>query len=275
MATFSAAVNASSSLVSGDQHPTPNNLHAESLPLIDLRLLSQSELLSLSLCSSTFSSVHSLHSDTDLSTPIIDRSVFNESAGSRKQTFSRLRLAPRGTTTTSSHLASSASASTAAPLHRQISEESRQIVSRLKSLFGVVDSGCSHKNGDAEDNLVSVPIQFVETLSSALPIARMETANSGFLRGIEQPVVLLADSVNSGGTKRKRGRPRKNQPDVYGANCKKTTKDEIEAALMPNGNGVASEDMGFVNADDPNGDGVRHSSEGMQTKEVVLGIQAK
>ncbi|CAN0907774.1 Methyl-CpG-binding domain-containing protein 8 [Linum grandiflorum] len=104
MATFSAAVNASSSLVSGDQHPTHNNLPAESLPLIDLRLLSQFKLLPLSLCSSTFSSVRSLHNDTDLSTPRIDRSVFNESASTRKQTFSRLRLAPRNTNTSNSHL---------------------------------------------------------------------------------------------------------------------------------------------------------------------------
>ncbi|CAN0907778.1 Methyl-CpG-binding domain-containing protein 8 [Linum grandiflorum] len=104
MATFSAVVNASSSLVSGDQHPTHNNLPAESLPLIDLRLLSQFKLLPLSLCSSTFSSVRSLHNDTDLSTPRIDRSVFNESAGTRKQTFSRLRLAPRNTSTSNSHL---------------------------------------------------------------------------------------------------------------------------------------------------------------------------
>ncbi|CAN0905381.1 Methyl-CpG-binding domain-containing protein 8 [Linum grandiflorum] len=82
MATFSAAVNDSSSLVSNDQHPTHNNLPAESLPLINLRLLSQFELLPLSLYSSTFSFV-SL-SNTDLSTPRIDRSIFNESAGSCK-----------------------------------------------------------------------------------------------------------------------------------------------------------------------------------------------
>ncbi|CAN0907775.1 hypothetical protein LINGRAHAP2_LOCUS24980 [Linum grandiflorum] len=37
----------------------------------------------------------------------------------------------------------------------------------------------------------------------------METANSGFCWDIEQPVVLLARSVNSGETKQKRGMPRK------------------------------------------------------------------
>ncbi|CAN0905382.1 hypothetical protein LINGRAHAP2_LOCUS23631 [Linum grandiflorum] len=111
-------------------------------------------------------------------------------------------------------LASAASASTATPLHRQILEESRQIVSRLKSLIGVVDSSCGQKNGDG-DNLVYVMIQFDETMSSlsnkklALPIVRMKTSNSGFYRDIEQPVVLLAGSVNSGGTKQKRGRSRK------------------------------------------------------------------
>ncbi|KAJ6307149.1 hypothetical protein OIU77_019541 [Salix suchowensis] len=62
---------------------TPN------LPLIDLRHLSQPELLSLSFCSS--SSLHRLQTVTaGVSTPKIDRSVF-----SRKPQTNFLTLAPR------------------------------------------------------------------------------------------------------------------------------------------------------------------------------------
>ncbi|CAN1331817.1 Methyl-CpG-binding domain-containing protein 8 [Linum perenne] len=296
MDAISAVVNPLSSLVSDDQLLT--HLNAESLPLIDLRVLSQSELLSLSFCSSTFSSVQSLHSDIDLSTPRIDRSVFNESAGSRKQTFSRLRLAPRGSI---SHLAS-ATASTATPLYRQISEvplldETRQIVSRLKSLFGVVDFGCGQIG--EEDNLVSVPIQFDGTMSSssnktwALPVSRMDTTISSCSPDIEQPVLLLAGSVNSGGKKLRRGRPRKTQANAYG-NCNKTI-NENGAILMPyratetnrhqenmrimNVNAKADELAALEKVDDPYGDRIRNSTAGMRTKEEVLdflqGIQGQ
>ncbi|PQM40540.1 uncharacterized protein Pyn_24506 [Prunus yedoensis var. nudiflora] len=75
--------------------PNPNHLHLDSLPLIDLRLLSQSDLYSLSLTSSSSLSNPTRRFDDDVLIPKIDRSVFNESAGSRKQTYSRLRLAPR------------------------------------------------------------------------------------------------------------------------------------------------------------------------------------
>ncbi|KAG9451482.1 hypothetical protein H6P81_011447 [Aristolochia fimbriata] len=67
-------------------------LSAESIPVVDLRFLSQSELNVLSLCS--VDAFDPRRTD-DLVIPKIDRSVFNESAGSRKQTYSRLRLAPR------------------------------------------------------------------------------------------------------------------------------------------------------------------------------------
>ncbi|XP_044508968.1 uncharacterized protein LOC123227899 isoform X2 [Mangifera indica] len=58
----------------------------DSLPFIDMSTLTQSELRTLSLCST---SVFDLSRLDDVVIPIIDRSLFNESAGSRKQTFSR------------------------------------------------------------------------------------------------------------------------------------------------------------------------------------------
>ncbi|OVA14222.1 Methyl-CpG DNA binding [Macleaya cordata] len=67
-------------------------LNLDSIPIIDMRFLSQSDLNSLSLCSNES---FDLRRCDEIVIPKIDRSIFNESAGSRKQTYSRLRLAPR------------------------------------------------------------------------------------------------------------------------------------------------------------------------------------
>lgn len=61
---------------------------ADSIPVIDLRLLTQSEINNLALSSPNSFNLETL---SDI-VPKIDRSVFNESAGSRKQTYSRLPL---------------------------------------------------------------------------------------------------------------------------------------------------------------------------------------
>ncbi|XP_074263045.1 uncharacterized protein LOC141585876 isoform X2 [Silene latifolia] len=72
------------------QQPAQSDrLSLESIPTVDLRQLSQAELTALSLCSTQS---FDLRRCDDVVIPKIDRSVFNESAGSRKQTFSRLRL---------------------------------------------------------------------------------------------------------------------------------------------------------------------------------------
>ncbi|KAL2460424.1 Uncharacterized protein Adt_43844 [Abeliophyllum distichum] len=60
----------------------------ESLTYIDITQLSQSDLQALSLCSE---SAFDLHRTDDLVTPDIDRTLFNESAGSRRQAYSGLR----------------------------------------------------------------------------------------------------------------------------------------------------------------------------------------
>ncbi|XP_073037457.1 uncharacterized protein [Primulina eburnea] len=59
----------------------------EALKCIDVSRLSQLELQALSLCSASF---FDLSSTDDVVCPQLDRSVFNESAGSRRQTYSRL-----------------------------------------------------------------------------------------------------------------------------------------------------------------------------------------
>ncbi|KAI3989721.1 hypothetical protein MKX01_009213 [Papaver californicum] len=67
-----------------------NHLSLDSIPKIDLRLLSQTDLHSLSSLSSSSPSNQSF--SNQIINPVINRSIFNESAGSRKQTYSRLRL---------------------------------------------------------------------------------------------------------------------------------------------------------------------------------------
>lgn len=64
----------------------------EAIPVLDLRLLTQADINALSCASSGAGDNRRCD---DVVIPKIDRSVFNESAGSRKQTYSRLRLAPR------------------------------------------------------------------------------------------------------------------------------------------------------------------------------------
>ncbi|KAL1534343.1 hypothetical protein AAHA92_30529 [Salvia divinorum] len=74
----------------GAANPPPSHgpaaIRAEDLARIDIGLLSQSELQALSLCS-----VSAPRRSDDVVSPQLDRSVFNESAGSRRQTYSRLR----------------------------------------------------------------------------------------------------------------------------------------------------------------------------------------
>jgi len=68
-------------------------LKVESLACIDSTTLSHSELLALSLSSlCTFD----LRATNDLVTPKIDPALFNESAGSRRQTYSRPQSSPTG-----------------------------------------------------------------------------------------------------------------------------------------------------------------------------------
>ncbi|KAL3735131.1 hypothetical protein ACJRO7_024294 [Eucalyptus globulus] len=190
-------------------HP---RLHSDSLPLIDLRLLSQSELYSLSLSSSSSSASSAL--DDGVLTPKIDRSVFNESAGSRKQTFSRLRLVPRGTAA-----AAAASSSSSSSLSRQkkppppppdepLDEDNSRIISLLQHLFAKDDGGvpsidpaagaglpliaAAGQRGDAD--LIQVRIEYDECVADCSKTAVQSV-----------PIEV----VDLGPMKRKRGRPRK------------------------------------------------------------------
>ncbi|XP_051123941.1 uncharacterized protein LOC127246544 [Andrographis paniculata] len=170
------------------------SLTLDSIPIVDLRLLSQSELYSLSLCSST---AFDPSRCDDVVIPKIDRSVFNESAGSRKQTYSRLRLAPPSESSSSStprrrtpHLRPTAATFPQLETNDSSDPENvdnSQIVSLLKKLF-VADL-----NGD---ELVPVNIDSMDSL----PAQHFPTLPHSS-QAISHP----------SGIKRKRGRPRRNE----------------------------------------------------------------
>lgn len=194
----SAAVD--SSITTTTTSATEPPLFVDSIPTVDLGCLSQSELYSLSLCSP--SAFDPLRSD-DVVIPKIDRSVFNESAGSRKQTYSRLRLAPASSSAAAA--ASPSSLRRRTPHLRHISNlpyhyldsdpekgENQQILELFKQLFGLDSSVCITEVSHEE--LVPIRVDYSDSLSQLAsdPRPTLQFGNVGLM-----------------GQKRKRGRPRK------------------------------------------------------------------
>ncbi|CAI9753527.1 unnamed protein product [Fraxinus pennsylvanica] len=226
----SPTVDSTSIVISAAADDVP--LQVDSIPILDIRLLSQSELYSLSLCSS--SAVGPLRCD-DVVVPKIDRSVFNESAGSRKQTYSRYRLAPAS---------SSSSATSSAPRRRtphlrptpvtignngnSVPEKKKnsQIIDLLKQLFVT--------NSNPED-LIPVKIDYSYSLPQQL---------SSFPSSSSSNVV----PVNH---KRKRGHPcqfeivKNNANSTLGVN---PNVDSYDGNRNKNGS-IMSENVGDVDRD--------------------------
>ncbi|CAH2033607.1 unnamed protein product [Thlaspi arvense] len=192
-----------------------DRLSAESLTLIDTRLLSQSELRALAHCSSLSPSSSSSASlaasaggDDDL-TPKIDRSVFNESAGSRKQTFLRLRLAR--------HPPPPRPPSPQRQRDNSSREENSQVASLLRSLFSVdsIQREAEEEEGEEENEgqpLIPVPI----------PNNRNVYQNPYF----DSVKNVLAQGISENETRRRRGRPRKiRNPSDVGINAETGVSD--------------------------------------------------
>ncbi|GJN15898.1 hypothetical protein PR202_gb02843 [Eleusine coracana subsp. coracana] len=103
----------------------------EQLPVVDLRALSMSDLDVLAASSAHALAPRSCPDEDPLPPLKIDRAVFNESAGSRKQTFSRLRLAAAS----SSPTARSAPPSSATRSSARNDPESNLLAYHLRRLF--------------------------------------------------------------------------------------------------------------------------------------------
>lgn len=285
-----------------------DHLHLEALPLIDLRLLSQSELYSLSLCSS---SSYSSNDSDDVLIPKIDRSVFNESAGSRKQTYSRLRLAPRKSQSTSATgptrtLTPTPFSSTPRQIPEPLDEENYQIISLLKQLFTAqAPTAENPATADDDDNLVSVRVEFEEALpdwSSAglqnVPIDVIPDAAGG--GGGEQkrkrgrprksenlriepraerktePNVPVDVVVSEGEKKRKRGRPRKEENPMIESRQSEREMDVAEeremVMVMVNKKVDVADVAALANVKDPYGEELKRRTEGLQTEAELLGF---
>uniref|UniRef100_A0A0E0IDI9 C2H2-type domain-containing protein n=1 Tax=Oryza nivara TaxID=4536 RepID=A0A0E0IDI9_ORYNI len=112
-------------------------METEVFPVVDLRVLSQSDLDALAAASAHAVAPGGSCPDADQLPPLkIDRAVFNESAGSRKQTFSRVRFGAAAAVAASP---SSPSPSAAAKLPRGNDKEDSFIAYHLRRLFAPDD----------------------------------------------------------------------------------------------------------------------------------------
>ncbi|KAA8536454.1 hypothetical protein F0562_028932 [Nyssa sinensis] len=165
----------------------PSGPKLESLTHIDISKLSQSELHALSLCSDA---AFDLHRTDDVVVPQIDRTLFNESAGSRRQTYSRLRLAPRQPDSTAAGhrcrlpcLLPTPKPPPSPPSDDPESGENKSIVNFLKQLIGED----SHSNSTTNHLQLAV---VVSGNAKAVPeIIDIDTQTEeevlGFLRNLE------------------------------------------------------------------------------------------
>ncbi|PSS02807.1 Methyl-CpG-binding domain-containing protein [Actinidia chinensis var. chinensis] len=209
--------------------PLSSGQKLESLTHIDISQLSQSELHALSLCSAA---AFDLRHTNDVVAPQIDRAFFNESAASRRQTYSRLRLSSRRrrllpTLTDPEHA------------------ENKSIVNFLKHLIG---------HSEIEN---SQPRQFL------LPPLPPQSGFTGNTDSVQPNCAKeLQIVVYSGEKKRKRGRKSKPSDEEKG--------DEILEIV--NKNGVVIDFRALENGDGLYGMELRRRSVGLESEEEVLGF---
>ncbi|KAL7206006.1 hypothetical protein ACSBR2_018839 [Camellia fascicularis] len=226
--------------------PPPCGPKLESLTHIDISKLSQSELHALSLCSSA---AFDLRRTDDIISPQIDRTVFNESAGSRRQTYSRLRL-------------DSSSSSSAAAVHR----------SRLPGLLPNPRPPPSLGPDDPEHVENKSIVNFLKQLITTAN--KIENSDRFLLAPPPQSVVSgdpesvppppdMQIVVYSGEMKRKRGRKPKPKDMENGG--------EIELEIV-NKNGVVVDFRALENGDELYGAELRRRTVGLEKEEEVLGF---
>ncbi|GAB2301861.1 methyl-CpG-binding domain-containing protein [Dionaea muscipula] len=239
--------------------PPPERLSTESIPAVDLRFLSQSELVALSRCSSH---AFDLRRFDDVVIPKIDRSVFNESAGSRKQTYSRLRLAPR-----KPDITLKPRPATESVFNDAERAENARIISLFKKLFN------SDSQPDESNQLVPISVDYLQPTPGHPNVA--------------VPVNVFADG---GEQNRKRGRKPKSEKfgslefsaadeaPVAGVRSNAVVvydnAEEREKELV-NMNGVAVDLAELGRLEDPYGAEIRRRTEGLVSDEQLLGFMSR
>ncbi|CAM8923744.1 unnamed protein product [Rhodiola kirilowii] len=180
----------------GDDHSDCFEFNA--IPIIDIRMLSRSDLQALSISSN--SSLGDLNRfDDEVLIPKIDRTVFNESAGSRKQTYSRIRLAPRNSKIESCSNRTRPEIATSAD--DRVSEENREVIEALKELFA-------------------------DGLSKSEPINDLQNAFSQSLSTSAKDKLQKVEAPDECRGIRKRGRQRRAKPDSAIENAADRNGDE-------------------------------------------------
>ncbi|XP_071716037.1 uncharacterized protein [Rutidosis leptorrhynchoides] len=220
---------------------------SHAVPVVDLSLLSQSELYTLSQSSDS-----AFNLQNDVVIPNINYAVFNESAGSRKQTYSRFRLASASVHRRTPHLRVSHTHASS-NINDPEQAENKQIIRMLKELcksnpkFHDIDQFEDDKNGN-----------HVNSNSAVAEFLNSETL----------------------GMKRKRGRPRKHENVVFIRPPNKrlrtyTLKKEIvydneRDRGNVNHKGVVVNLAALAELENPFGPEIMRRTEGMNTEDELL-----
>ncbi|KAI4296374.1 hypothetical protein L6164_036337 [Bauhinia variegata] len=223
----------------------PQALKLESIACIDTATLSQSELHALSLCSLSAFDLRSTH---DLVTPKIERALFNESAGSRRQTYSRPRRQQFATGSPTGHRRRVAGLLPTPKLPPVLADdpenvENRMIIDYLKQLI----------REDPNFDQVELAPPSVSSVNGTALESRGEI--------VARPEMSM---VNFGG-ERKRKRGRKPKVKVYLEECYREKE-------VVNKNGVAIDLSALANAEDPFAEELRRRTVGLQSEEELLGF---
>ncbi|KAJ7968230.1 Methyl-cpg-binding domain-containing protein 8 [Quillaja saponaria] len=226
----------------------PQGLKLESLSRIDISTLSQSELQALSLCSPSAFDLHSTH---DLVTPKIDRASFHESAGSRRQTYSRPRKPLSNSASPTGHRRRVAGLLPTpklppVPADDPENKENRKIIDYLKQFI---------RKDPKFDQVELISPTFSMSVSSN---PEMKDGMVDMNGKVELGLVKF-------GGERKRKRGRKPKAKVHLEECYKGME-------IVNKNGIAIDLAALANVEDPFSEELRKRTVGLETEEQLLGF---
>ncbi|CAH1443290.1 unnamed protein product [Lactuca virosa] len=232
-------------------------IRLDSVPVVDLRLLTQSELYTLSISSD--SSFDPNRCD-EVVIPKINRAVFNESAGSRKQTYSRLRLASAESSSTTTKTTT---------LHRR--------TPHLRASHAHPSNNINDPEQAENSQIIRMLKQLCKSDPNFQDVDQMEAENNS------NSVVPEFLSTENLGIKRKRGRPRKHENVVFlrPPTAKRIRHNTVKKVVVydnemdreiVNDSGVPVNMATLAGLDDPYGPEIRRRTMGMSTEDDLLGF---